>query len=103
MNPRPTDSSASGSREPRQAASTRVPDLIGLGIADACEAAAWAGTSISTTSVARPQGPWGVIVAQSPSPGLRPPGRWRIHALVTVPPQDERGPGSRPKPSGGHR
>ena len=63
-----------------------VPDLIGLDIGEACTAAAWASTSVDATSVTRAREPWGVVVAQSPSPGTRLKGRWRIHVLVSVPP-----------------
>ena len=61
-----------------------VPDLLGLSIADACEAAAWAGTRLNATAVSRPHGPWGVVIAQSPSPGMRLEPRWQVHVLVAV-------------------
>lgn len=63
-----------------------VPDLIGLGLGEACTAAAWASTSVNATSVTRAREPWGVVVAQSPPPGTRLKGRWRIHVLVSAPP-----------------
>ena len=63
-----------------------VPDLIGLGLDEACTAAAWASTSVNATSVTRARAPWGVVVAQSPPPGTRLKGRWRIHVLVSTPP-----------------
>ena len=63
-----------------------VPDLIGLDLGEACAAAAWASTSVNATSVIRARAPWGVVVAQSPPPGTRLTGRWRIHVLVSVPP-----------------
>jgi beta-lactam-binding protein with PASTA domain len=62
-----------------------TPDLIGLALYDACEAAAWAGTRLDATSVARAHGPWGVVVAQSPSPGVRLRSLWQIHVLVSTP------------------
>ena len=62
-----------------------APDLIGLGLHEACEVAAWSGTRIDARSVARAHGPWGIVVAQSPSPGSRLESAWRIHVLVSVP------------------
>ena len=63
-----------------------APDLIGMSLADACEVAAWADARVDATTVSRSRAPWGVVIAQSPSPGvcLRP--RWQIHVLVAVPP-----------------
>jgi beta-lactam-binding protein with PASTA domain len=62
-----------------------APDLIGLDLHDACAAAAWAGTHINATSVTRSRGPWGVVVGQSPSPGMRLRSLWQIHVLVATP------------------
>jgi beta-lactam-binding protein with PASTA domain len=61
-----------------------TPDLIDLELQDACAAAAWAGTRISATPVTRSRGPWGVVVAQSPSPGTRLRTLWQIHVLVST-------------------
>jgi len=57
-----------------------------MSLADACEVAAWADLRVDATTVSRSRAPWGVVIAQSPSPGvcLRP--RWQIHVLVAVPP-----------------
>lgn len=66
-----------------------VPDLMGLGLEQACESAAWAGARISATSVRRVHAPWGIVVAQSPAPGTRIKGRWQIHVLVSVPPAED--------------
>ena len=63
-----------------------VPDLIGLGLAEALATAAWAGTGVNATRVVRAREPWGVIVAQSPSPGTHLKRLWRIHVLVAEPP-----------------
>ena len=68
------------------AATSIVPDLIGLDLAEALTTAAWAGTSVNATRVARARGPWGVIIAQSPSPGTHLKRLWRIHVLVAEPP-----------------
>lgn len=64
-------------------ARTIAPDLIGLGLEDACTTASWARTRISATHVTQGRGPWGVVVAQSPSPGMRMQASWRIHVLVS--------------------
>lgn len=71
-----------------------VPDVIGLSLADACESAAWAGTSVSATSVERARGPWGLVVAQSPAPGTHMKEMWQVHVLVSVPPPPEPDQGS---------
>jgi beta-lactam-binding protein with PASTA domain len=74
--------------EPRReagAARAIAPDLIGLALHEACEKAAWSGTRIDARSVARAHGPWGIVVAQSPSPATRLESAWRIHVLVSVP------------------
>jgi beta-lactam-binding protein with PASTA domain len=63
-----------------------VPDLIGLGLGEALAAAAWASTSLNVTRVVRVRGPWGTVVAQSPSPGTQLKQLWRIHVLVSEPP-----------------
>lgn len=63
-----------------------VPDLIGLGLAEALAAAAWASTSLNATRVVRGRGPWGTVVAQSPSPGTQLKQLWTIHVLVSEPP-----------------
>jgi beta-lactam-binding protein with PASTA domain len=62
----------------------RVPDIIGLSLEDAGEAAAWAGIKLSATTTARAHGPLGVVIAQSPSPGTRLEPHWRLHVLVTT-------------------
>jgi beta-lactam-binding protein with PASTA domain len=59
-----------------------TPDLLGLTLAEACAAAAWAGTTLDATHVPRAHGPQGVVVAQSPSPGARIRPLWRVHVLV---------------------
>jgi beta-lactam-binding protein with PASTA domain len=66
-------------------ATSIVPDLIGLDLAEALTTAAWAGTSVNATRVVRARGPWGVIIAQSPSPGTHLKRLWRIHVLVSEP------------------
>lgn len=63
-----------------------VPDLVGLGLAAASEAVAWAGTSVNATSVTRSRGPWGVVVAQTPASGTTLRAMWQVHVLVAVPP-----------------
>ena len=63
-----------------------VPDLIGLELTDALATAAWAGTSVNATRLVRAREPWGVIVAQSPSPGTHLRQLWQIHVLVSEPP-----------------
>ena len=67
------------------ASTSIVPDLIGLDLAEALTTAAWAGTSVNATRVVRVRGPWGVIIAQSPSPGTHLKRLWRIHVLVSEP------------------
>ena len=62
----------------------RVPDIIGLSLEDAGEAAAWAGIKLSATTTARAHGPLGVVIAQSPSPGARLESDRRLHVLVTA-------------------
>ena len=59
-----------------------TPDLIGLTLAEACAAAARAGTTLDATHVPRAHGPQGVVVAQSPSPRARIRPLWRVHVLV---------------------
>ena len=71
-------------------ARTIVPDLIGLGLAEALSAAAWAGTTVNATRVARAHEPWGVVMAQSPSPGTHLKRLWRIHVLVSERPPTEK-------------
>ena len=86
MNPQPHEQLESA-LEPAGAVSRAVvPDLIGLGLGEACTHAAWAGASVNATSVARAREPWGVVVAQSPPPGTRLMGQWRIHVLVSARP-----------------
>ncbi len=86
MNELPRDTA----RTPATQASIRpgsvVPDLIGLGLAEALATAAWAGSGVNATRVVRTREPWGVIVAQSPSPGTHMKQLWRIHVLVSEPP-----------------
>ena len=60
-----------------------VPDLIGLSVVEASEAAAWAGIKLSATGTEH-HGPVGVVVAQSPSPGTRMKPLWKIHVLVSA-------------------
>lgn len=79
-----TDPGEAPGREPGPVTAV-APDLIGLDLHDACEAAAWAGTRIDATRVVRGRGPWGVVVAQSPSPGVRLRSRWQIHVLIAAP------------------
>lgn len=77
----PPDTAATDQpRAPQQV----VPDVIGLSLEEACEAAAWAGTRINATSTERALGPRGVVVAQSPAPGTRVKPRWQIHVLVSA-------------------
>jgi beta-lactam-binding protein with PASTA domain len=62
-----------------------VPNVVGLGLAEACEAVAWAGGSVSATSVVRTRGPYGWVVAQTPAPGTQLKAMWQVHVLVSVP------------------
>lgn len=59
-----------------------VPDLIGLSLEEASEAAAWSGIRLSAIGTERRR-PVGVVVAQSPSPGTRTQPLWQIHVLVS--------------------
>ena len=63
-----------------------VPDLIGLSLEDACEAAAWAGLKLNATSTAR-RGRVGIVVAQSPPPGSSTGRPAQIHVSVSTPGQ----------------
>ncbi len=85
MSALPPDALEAGGEPVQIEAPPLVPDLMGLGIGEACAAAAWASISVNATSVTRVRAPWGVVVAQSPSPGTRLKGRWRIHVLVSAP------------------
>jgi beta-lactam-binding protein with PASTA domain len=61
-----------------------VPDLIGLSLEQACEAAAWAGTKLNATG-AKGHGRVGVVVAQSPSPGVSTEPLRQIYVSVSAP------------------
>lgn len=61
-----------------------VPDLIGLSLEQACEAAAWAGTKLNATST-RGHGRVGVVVAQSPPPGVSAEPLRQINVSVSAP------------------
>ena len=63
-----------------------APDLMGLALHEASAAATWAGTRIHATHVSRSRGPWGIVLAQSPSPGVRMQTLWLVHVLVSAPP-----------------
>lgn len=86
MNPLPQDALEAAIEPVATESWPVVPDLISLGLGEACATAAWADASVSATSVTRIRGPWGVVVAQSPPPGARLKGLWRIHVLVSAPP-----------------
>lgn len=61
-----------------------VPDLIGLSLEQACEAAAWAGTKLNATGT-QGHGRVGVVVAQSPSPGASTEPLRQINVSVSAP------------------
>ena len=86
MNGRPRTASVGPSGVGSVDARPIAPDLISLELEDACATASWAGTRIMATSVTQGRGPWGIVVAQSPSPGMRMQTGWRIHVLVSVRP-----------------
>ena len=66
-----------------------VPNVVGLGLGEACEAVAWTGGSVSATSVVRARGPYGLVVAQTPAPGTQLKAMWQVHVLVSVPPSKD--------------
>ena len=70
-------------RTPRRTEST-VPDLIGLNLEQACEAAAWAGIKLNATGT-RNHGRVGVVVAQSPPPGTSTVPLRQIDVSVSAP------------------
>jgi len=82
----PRDTSAISTTRTLPTTGSVVPDLIGLDLAEALAAAAWAGTRLNVTRVVRTRQPWGCVVAQSPSPGTRMQQLWCIHVLVSDPP-----------------
>ena len=59
-----------------------APDLIGLDLVAAVDLAASEGLSLNAVKVAGARGTVGVILGQSPSPGIRMSPLWRIHVLV---------------------
>ena len=61
-----------------------VPDLIGLSLEQACETAAWAGIRLNATST-NGHGRVGVVVAQSPSPGISTEPLRQISVSVSAP------------------
>ena len=61
-----------------------VPDLIGLSLEQACETAAWAGIKLNATST-NGHGRVGVVVAQSPSPGISTEPLRQISVSVSAP------------------
>ena len=60
-----------------------VPDLIGLSLEEACEAAAWAGIKLNATSAER-HGRLGVVLAQSPPPGSAMESSRQVHVVVSA-------------------
>ncbi len=91
MNQYPAAALESAAEPAPEASHLVVPDLIGLGLEDACSAAAWAGSRISVTKTSRGRAPWGVVVAQSPSPGSRMKALWQIHVLISARPLADEG------------
>ena len=61
-----------------------MPDLIGLNLEQACEAAAWAGIKLNATGM-RSHGRVGVVVAQSPPPGTSMEPLRQINVSVSAP------------------
>ena len=61
-----------------------VPDLIGLSLEQACEAAAWAGIKLNAT-ISNGPGRVGVVVAQSPPPGTSTEPLRQISVSVSPP------------------
>lgn len=59
-----------------------APDLIGLDLATAIDAAAALGLALNAVAVEGAARPADVVVGQSPSPGVRMGSLWRIHVLV---------------------
>ena len=74
---------ATGEPAPRLAEST-VPDLIGLSLEQACEAAAWAGIKLNATSSSG-LGRVGVVVGQSPPPGTIADPLGQINVSISAP------------------